>query len=295
VPFFVLALIGEIVFARRAARAWFEARDTAASVAMGVGSLVFGGIGAGALLALHVWLYQHRLLPIGTEFYWIPLCFLLQDLAFYWKHRFQHERRWLWAEHVTHHSSERYNLGTAVRQSWTGIISFNWIFYLPISWLGFHPAMTFFCVGVNLLYQFWIHTQSIDRLPRWFELLFNTPSNHRVHHAVNPRYLDANYAGTLMIWDRIFGTYVEERDDDPPRYGILKNITSFNPFVIAFHEWWAILKDLRRARSLREVALYTFGPPGWSPDGSRETSAMVRARFAQSAENIEGYRARATP
>lgn len=276
VPLFLAALIGEALLARALKKPWFEGRDTAASVAMGIGSLLTGGIGRGLVLALHVWLYQHRVLEIGTELYLIPICFVLQDMAFYWKHRFQHELRWIWAEHVAHHSSQRYNLSTALRQSWTGIISFNWIFYLPLSWLGFHPAMTFFCVGINLLYQFWIHTESIRTLPGWFEAVFNTPSHHRVHHAINPRYLDANYAGTLIVWDRLFGSFVAERADDVPRYGILKNIDSHNPLVIAFHEWWALVKDVASARSSREALHYAFGPPGWSPDGSRLTSRMVK-------------------
>ncbi|RMD89524.1 MAG: sterol desaturase family protein, partial [Alphaproteobacteria bacterium] len=127
---------------------------------------------------------------------------------------------------------------------------------------------------------FWIHTETIGRLPRWFEAVFNTPSHHRVHHATNPRYLDSNYAGTLIIWDRLFGTFVPEDETEPCRYGIVRQLGTFNPLKVAFHEWIGILRDLFRARSLRELAGYLFGPPGWSPDGSRLTSDLLKARWA---------------
>ena len=140
--------------------------------------------------------------------------------------------------------------------------------------------MLAFVFGLNLIYQFWIHTEMIRRMGP-FEILFNTPSHHRVHHATNPRYLDANYAGVLIIWDRMFGTFVAEDDAERPRYGIVKNLGAFNPFVIAFNEWIGIFRDLRSARSLREVIGYTLGPPGWSPDGSRLTSARIKDRWAR--------------
>ncbi len=135
--------------------------------------------------------------------------------------------------------------------------------------------------GLNLVYQFWIHTEVINKMPKWFEAVWNTPSHHRVHHATNPRYLDSNYAGALIIWDKMFGTFIPEEESEPPRYGIVKNLGTFNPLKIAFHEWWGIIKDVASARSLREVGLYLFGPPGWSPDGSRKTSAMIKADWAE--------------
>jgi sterol desaturase/sphingolipid hydroxylase (fatty acid hydroxylase superfamily) len=132
--------------------------------------------------------------------------------------------------------------------------------------------------GFNLFYQFWIHTEVVQRMPAWFEYLFNTPSHHRVHHASNPRYLDRNYAGVLMVWDRLFGTFVAERDEEPPRYGIVKNIATFNPIRIAFHEWAAIVRDVAGAHSIREAAGAVFGPPGWRADGQGPTSKNIRAR-----------------
>ena len=148
--------------------------------------------------------------------------------------------------------------------------------------LGFHPAFIAFVYGFNLVYQFWIHTETIRKMPVWFEAIFNTPSHHRVHHATNPRYLDANYAGTLIIWDRMFGTFVPELEEDMPRYGIVKNIGSFNPIKVAFHEWVGMLKDFAMPGiSLGDRFRYLIMPPGWSHDGSRKGSAELKAEYVK--------------
>ena len=148
--------------------------------------------------------------------------------------------------------------------------------------LGFHPAVIAFVYGFNLVYQFWIHTEAIGKMWRPFEFIFNTPSHHRVHHATNPRYLDANFAGTLIIWDRMFGTFVEELDEDVPRYGIVRNIGTFNPVRVAFHEWAGMLKDVfSPGLTLRERLLYMAAPPGWSHDGSRRTSEDLKADYVR--------------
>jgi len=159
----------------------------------------------------------------------------------------------------------------------------TWMPWMPLGWLGFSPTMILTMQSINLFYQFWLHTEAVHRLPAWFEAIFNTPSHHRVHHASNPRYLDRNYAGVLMVWDRWFGTFEAERDDDAPVYGILHNIQSYNPFVIAFHEWIAMARDVIRARSVREVLGVVFGAPGWRADGQGETSESVRAAWLQGA------------
>ena len=197
-----------------------------------------------------------------------------------------HRVRWFWASHVIHHSSQHYNLTTALRQTWTGFFSIAFAFRLPLFVIGFHPLMIAFVKGLNLVYQFWIHTEAINKCPRWFEAIFNTPSHHRVHHATNPRYLDANYAGTLIVWDKMFGTFVPELAEDPPRYGIVKNLGTFNPLKVAFHEWVGIAKDLWAAKSWRERAGYFLGPPGWSPDGSRQTSDSIKAEWRAAVEKV---------
>jgi sterol desaturase/sphingolipid hydroxylase (fatty acid hydroxylase superfamily) len=251
---------------------------------MGFGSTIAGVFLGGGAAAAAVWVYQHRLftIPLTAVWAWVAI-FFLEDLTYYWFHRLSHERRIWWAAHVNHHSSQHYNLSTALRQTWTGQIAATWALWLPLSLLGFPPAMIAIEKGISLVYQYWIHTEAIRRMPAPFEAVFNTPSHHRVHHARNPRYLDKNYAGILIIWDRLFGTFEPERDDEPCRYGIVKNLGDFNILRVAFHEWMAIGLDLCRSRSPREVLGYLFGPPGWSPDGSRETSAEIKRKWRERA------------
>ena len=282
VPFFVLTIILEIALTRfKAVKAHYETKDTMASLAMGLGSNVAGLLTGGAAFAATVWVWQHRVfdIPMTAIWAWVAI-FFLEDLTYYGFHRFSHERRFWWAAHVNHHSSQHYNLSTALRQTWTGGLAGTWALWLPLALLGFPPAMLAIQKGVSLVYQFWIHTEAIGRMPKWFEAVFNTPSHHRVHHARNPRYLDSNYAGILIIWDKLFGTFQPELDEEKPRYGIVKNLSNFNILSVAFHEWGGIAKDLAGSRSLREVAGYLFGPPGWSPDGSRDTSATLKAQWA---------------
>jgi sterol desaturase/sphingolipid hydroxylase (fatty acid hydroxylase superfamily) len=290
VPFFILAMVVEIIAGRATGRARYETRDTLASLLMGAGNLAvglaLGFISYGFLLAV----YEHTaLIDWGWSAPVFVLAFVLDDLRYYWYHRLAHERRWFWVAHVNHHSSQHYNLSTALRQEWTGMFTLDFLFRVPLVLLGFHPAMLVFSMGINLVYQFWIHTELIRRMPAPFEAVFNTPSHHRVHHATNPRYLDANYAGTLIIWDRLFGTFVPEEDSEPCRYGLVKNIGTFNPLRIAFHEWMAMLSDASRpGLRLRERLGYVFGPPGWSHDGSRKTTAALKADFVSRHPELAG-------
>lgn len=279
-PFFILTVILEIVLARlEKVDARYEAKDTAVSLTMGLGSTIAGVLIGGATFAASLWVYQHRMFNIPMTAIWAwGAVFLLEDLTYYWFHRISHERRIWWAAHVNHHSSQHYNLGTALRQTWTGGIAGTWALWLPLSFLGFPPAMVAIEKGISLVYQYWIHTETIRRLPPWFEAVFNTPSHHRVHHARNPRYLDRNYAGILIIWDRLFGTFQPELDEEPCRYGLVKNLATFNILRVAFHEWMAIATDL--VREPRHALGWLFGPPGWSPDGSRQTSREIKQAWA---------------
>jgi len=291
VPFFILAIVLEILLARMGkVKAVYEAKDTATSLLMGFGSGIAGLLTGGIVFAASVWVYKYRLfdIPMAAAWAWLAI-FLLEDLTYYWFHRLSHERRFWWAAHVNHHTSQHYNLATALRQTWTGGAAGTWALWLPLSLLGFPPAMIAIQKGISLVYQFWIHTEAVRRMPVWVEALFNTPSHHRVHHARNPRYLDSNYAGILIIWDRMFGTFVPELDEEPCRYGVVKNLGDFNIIRVAFHEWVGIFSDLLTARSLREVFGYLFGAPGWSPDGSRQTSTMLKAQWAemQTAEPVK--------
>ncbi len=278
VPLFILAMLAEILAVRfRGARGGFETRDTLTSLLMGAGNVVVGLLLGFVAWGFFSWLWQFRLWDLGTAWWTVALCFVLDDLRYYWYHRIAHTCRWVWAEHVAHHSSQHYNLSTALRQSWTGLLTGMMILRAPLILLGFHPAMVLFSGGINLIYQFWIHTETIDRMPRWFEAIFNTPSHHRVHHGRNAEYLDANYAGTLIVWDRLFGTFVPERREAPPEYGLVSNIATFNPIRVAFHEWAALARDVARpGLTLRQRLGYAFGPPGWSHDGSRRTSGQLK-------------------
>jgi sterol desaturase/sphingolipid hydroxylase (fatty acid hydroxylase superfamily) len=280
VPFFILAVILEMVWAKFRAPEKYEPRDTLTSLLFGLGSSVTGLIVGSSLAAIALWCYQSRLVSVPwTWWAWI-LCFVLDDLAYYAFHRAAHRIRWFWASHVNHHSSQHYNLSTALRQTWTGFFAFSFIFRLPLALIGFHPAMILFVGGVNLIYQFWIHTEVIGRMPGWFEAVMNTPSHHRVHHATNPRYLDRNYAGVFIIWDRMFGTFEQEVDDEAIRYGIVRQLGTFNLLWSVFHEWIGIAQDVWRA-PWRHKLSYLWREPGWTHDGSRDTSSTIRARWME--------------
>jgi sterol desaturase/sphingolipid hydroxylase (fatty acid hydroxylase superfamily) len=186
------------------------------------------------------------------------LAFFADDFSYYWFHRTSHECRFFWASHVVHHSSQHYNLSTALRQTWTGGF-FSFVFWLWMPFAGFQPIMIFTMQAISLLYQFWIHTEFVSRLGA-IELVMNTPSHHRVHHATNPQYIDRNHAGILIIWDRMFGSFEPEKQRC--NYGLTTNINTFNPLRIAFHEWIAIGHDVRTARSWREGLVAVFGNPG---------------------------------
>ncbi len=279
IPAFVLLIIIEVIIGKFAPdKSNYEARDSAASLFMGLGNFAIGLINFGVIVAVSNWVYQFRLLELGYHWYAFILIFFAEDFCYYWFHRWSHEHRIWWAAHINHHSSQYYNLSTALRQTWTGGFVGTWTPWLLLSLIGFPTPLIAFQKGINLIYQFWIHTEVIHKMWRPFEFFFNTPSHHRVHHATNPKYLDANYAGALIIWDRIFGTFVPEDDKEPCRYGIVKQIASFNPFIIAFHEWAGIFKDLGDAKSLKTAFYHLFGPPGWSEDGSRLTSRMIKEK-----------------
>jgi sterol desaturase/sphingolipid hydroxylase (fatty acid hydroxylase superfamily) len=280
--FFYATMIAlEALVARfQVAIARYRVPDSFASMSMGVGYLLAGAVTSGVTFAVLSFVYKVRFFTMSPDslWSWIAL-FFLDDLCYYWFHRISHECRFWWASHVNHHSSEYYNLSTAVRQPWTGGITGTWLVWAPLGLLGFPPEMILIQQSINLFYQFWIHTEVIRRMPRWFELVFNTPSHHRVHHAVNPRYLDRNYAGILMVWDRLFGTFSPEVDEERARYGIVHNLDTFNPLKIAFHEWLGMARDVAGARSLREAAGCLFGPPGWR---RQETAKQIRAAWEES-------------
>jgi len=280
IPGFVLLLVAEAIFAAIEKKDWIEARDSFSSMAMGIGNVITGLVGKVLVLGALMLVWQFRLIELDPKQWWFwVLLFLADDFSYYWFHRCSHSVRYFWASHVVHHSSQKYNLATALRQNWTGNSSGTFVFWLWLPLLGFHPMWVMMIQSVSLIYQFWIHTEAIDKLPRPVEFILNTPAHHRVHHASDLKYLDKNHAGILIIWDRIFGTFQQE--EERPMYGLTKNINTYNPFKIAFLEWVSMGKDMWRAGSVKNALGYLFGPPGWSHDGSRKTTEQLRQEVAQ--------------
>lgn len=222
----------------------YDLRDGAASIGMGVGSLVISYTFGFISLAASYYIYRHRLFNISFGFLQILALVVLEDFIYYWFHRGSHWFRFWWVSHVNHHSSKEFNLTTALRQDWTGIFVLDWAPWLPMAFIGFPPEWILFQNSLNITYQFWIHTRTIGMMPKWFESIFNSPRHHRVHHGINPGYVNHNFGGIFIIWDRLFGTFAEETPDKPIVFGLKKNIQSYNLFVIAFHEWAAMLKEI---------------------------------------------------
>jgi sterol desaturase/sphingolipid hydroxylase (fatty acid hydroxylase superfamily) len=265
VPFFALSVIIEGLVVKRLKDegrpvVGHTVKDTAASLTMGLGNLFVSVFWKGVAFAFYTALYHLTPLKMGTGVAAWVLLFFADDLCYYWFHRIHHECRFFWASHVVHHSSQHYNLSTALRQTWTPMTGL--FFWVPMALVGFSPAMIVIAQSISLLYQYWIHTEAI----RWLgplEWVLNTPSHHRAHHASNPQYLDKNYGGILIIWDRLFGTF--EPEVEPPVYGLTKNLSTYNPVRIAFHEFGAIVRDLRRPEPLRVRLGRVFRNPAWKP------------------------------
>jgi sterol desaturase/sphingolipid hydroxylase (fatty acid hydroxylase superfamily) len=258
----------------------YKSKDAISSISLVLGSLILGGVSRTILFSSFYWLYEFRFFTMpNTWATWI-IAFILVDFGGYWMHRTMHNVRFLWATHVVHHSSQQFNLSAAFRQPFTESL-FEGAFFLFIPLLGFSPEMTIAVFSVNLIYQFLTHTQFINKLPHWFEYIFNTPSHHRIHHSSEVEHLDKNFAGTFIIWDRIFGTFYEEKAH-PVKYGLTKDIETYNPIKVAFHEWWAMGKDLLfKARNARDAWKYVVAPPGWSHDGSSKTAKELLAEKNQ--------------
>ncbi|MDT4939277.1 MAG: hypothetical protein QOG80_2948 [Pseudonocardiales bacterium] len=268
IPFFTLFMLLEILSLRyldddeKQKYIGYEAKDSRASMLMGFGSLIVNGGARVAALIGYAALYELSPLRLDPHRWWVWVYALLAvDLLFYAEHRAAHRVRILWAAHQAHHNSQTFNLSTAVRQKWNPW--WELMVWVPLPLLGMPPWMIFTSFSINLLFQFWVHTERIDRMPKWFELILNTPSHHRVHHASDKDYLDRNYAGILIVWDRMFGSYVDETHR--PTYGLTKNVDSFNPFTLQYHEYASIARDVRTASTLRDKLGYIFGPPGWAP------------------------------
>lgn len=283
IPFFIILISIELYVNWKEQRGLYENKEAMASIGMGLGSLVVNVVMKA--LAYGVYTMIHTAVwgeggGLGWHWWVWVLILFADDFTFYWHHRLSHEVRILWAAHVNHHSSQTLNLATALRQSWAEqLYKYVWWLWLPL--VGFPPMMILMMMSISLIYQYWPHTELIRRMPRWFEFIFNTPSHHRVHHASNIRYLDQNHGGILIIWDRLFGTFQEELDEDKPKYGITTNINTYNLFKIASHEFIAVWHDVKRAPKFSDKLKYMFMPPGWSHDGPDQRARTLRKQLAE--------------
>ena len=258
IPWFLLLLFAEAIAAALLRRDLYEFKDTAASLTMGIGNVIVGLFSKTMVFGLFTLLHRYAIFSIPyARWAWV-LAFFADDISYYVFHRTSHECRLWWASHVVHHSSQRYNLGTALRQTWTGSL-YSFVFWMWMPLVGFPPVMILTMQAISLLYQFWIHTELIKNMGP-LESVLNTPSHHRVHHGSNLEYLDKNHGGFLIIWDRLFGTFAPEKSRVV--YGLTKNIQSYNPVRIAFHEWADIFRDVSSANSWSERWHMAFGRPG---------------------------------
>ncbi|MCW8808959.1 MAG: sterol desaturase family protein [Rhodanobacter sp.] len=264
-PFFFLLIGIELIVARLRGRRAYRSNDSINSIGLGVMSQIAGVFLKLLTLGIYAWCVEHLALfalPAGSPWVWVS-GLLLYDFLYYWLHRMGHEVNVLWAAHVVHHQSEEYNLSTALRQTSTGGL-LGWVFYLPMAVLGY-PLQVFVVIAlIDLLYQFWVHTEQIGKLG-WFDRVFCSPSNHRAHHATNDCYLDHNYGGILVLWDRLFGTFVEEDDREPPVYGTRSPLRSWNPLWANVEVYWATAVEARRATRWRDKLQIWFRRPGWRP------------------------------
>jgi sterol desaturase/sphingolipid hydroxylase (fatty acid hydroxylase superfamily) len=305
IPFFFLLIGMELAYSGWSGKHLLRLNDSIADLSCGILSQISGVFTKLFSIGIFIWIGERWTLqawfgapawPSAAPFYGVPafpwfgvrgaefaswaLAFVLVDFAYYFSHRYAHEINLLWAGHVVHHSSEEYNLAVALRQSSLHGL-FAWVFYAPLAVLGMPWQMFVACNALNLVYQFWIHTRAVGKLGRVAEYVLNTPSHHRVHHGVNPKYQDKNYAGVFITWDRLFGTFVAEEEE--PVYGLTHPLRSWNPLWANVHVFWQIMQDVWRAESWRDRWLYVFGPPGWRPArlGGRVRPSEVQVEHFQ--------------
>lgn len=281
-PIFIIALVLEATYSAIRKRDLYHGKDTLTSLSMmllaGLVEIAPKALAFSAFIALHEWSPLKDI--VGRQWWAWGLLFFLDDFSYYWFHRANHELRWCWAGHVSHHSSVQLNFATALRQG-VGERLHKYLFWLPLPLLGFDPTMILTMISISLFYQFWIHTELVTTLPRAIEWVFNTPSHHRVHHASNHRYLDRNHGGVLIIWDRLFGTFAAEEADEKPVYGLTKNIDSYNPITVAASEYKNLWLDIQRCRQWQDKLRYLWMAPGWSHDGIDQRAQTLRAKLAE--------------
>lgn len=274
IPFFFLLIGLELLYFRyKRQKGFYRFNDAVTNLSLGIGNQIINTLLRVFLFGLYIWLYKNfAVANVPTNGWTIIISFILFDFLYYWAHRWSHTISFFWGAHVVHHQSEDYNLSVALRQSWFQNLISTPIF-LPLAILGFEPLLIGIVGSINTLYQFWIHTEAIRKMPRWFEWLFNTPSHHRVHHAINPQYIDKNHAGVLMIWDRVFGTFERENESREIRYGTTKQFGSWSPAWANFQFYAEHLAKLKYEKGFwAKIKMIFWQPPGWNPIVQKEES-----------------------
>ncbi|MFA0037672.1 sterol desaturase family protein [Vibrio chagasii] len=263
-PAFGVCMLLELRYLRRKGQADYSPREVLCNLALAALHQSADLLATFLLMPFFLWLHQYRVCDITLSPLTVLAAFLLQDFLYYWFHRASHRINWLWASHVAHHSSPRMNFSTTFRQSLTYPISGMWLFWTPLIFVGFPPRLIIAVVAINLGFQFFVHTRVVKRLG-WLEYVLNTPSHHRVHHAINPDYIDRNYAGVLIIWDRMFGTFTPERDGIMIGYGITEPVAPWEPLTVTFHRWKKMLSNVFTSEdaSLSQRLWYIVGPPDY--------------------------------
>jgi len=274
IPVFILLIAIEVGINLKQKLKLYELKDSVACITMGLGVVAIGIFTKLFYYYFFSTLFEYRIFNLENSWWMWTLLVFADDFSFYWHHRLSHHIRILWAAHVQHHSSQKLNFSVALRQSW-GEPFYKFLFYMWLPIIGFDPIYIIMMQSISLIYQFFQHTDLIKSLG-FFELFMNTPSHHRVHHAVQAKYLDRNHAGIFIIWDKIFGTFAAEEEQLKPIYGITNNINSHNPINIATHEYINIFKDLKNTNGLLNKLKIIFYPPGWDPNGNHQTSAAIR-------------------
>ena len=277
VPFYIIVIGAEILMSHWGDKKLYTLKGVLQNIAL---TLMNGGLDFLLRLAFYVsvlkWTYDHHFFKIENVFLYWFLLFVLEDFAFYIEHRVDHYCRLFWAVHLTHHSSEEFNLTTGFRSSVLQPV-YRFVYFIPIALMGFHPLDIVFMYSITQTYGILVHTQYIKKMPAWFEAIFVTPAHHRVHHASNIRYLDKNMGMCLIIWDKMFGTFQDEVHEDPIVYGLTKPLENpDNPLNHVTHEWKGMISDMKKKIPLSTKLKYLFKAPGWSHDGSTKTAEQLR-------------------
>lgn len=283
-PLFLLAFVVEFsVQKQREKTASFQFKEVFANLSLGAAYQIFEALmWVVFTAAIFAWVYSFRLFDVPVNGWTIVPIYVAVELCFYIYHRSSHRIRWFWAAHVPHHSGEFMNFTTAMRQSVLNAFSGIWVFYIGLCFLGVPPVVVMFCLAVSLAYQYFIHTESIGKLPRWFEAVFNTPSHHRVHHGRNPQYIDKNYGGSLIIFDRLFGTF--EPEVETVTFGITEQIHSYNPLVLNVHEAVDMFRDAMAPGAWHQRVKHFVMPPDWQRPGHRSIRTWPVTSHAPRAE-----------